>query len=255
MTTAKPIVTWLLCTNKSDALLFRAIDSCFSQSIANFNFLIVVNGADHAAISANILARYSDPRLKVITTSIKFLNFSLNLGIHYINTEFIARMDADDVADFYRLEKQVSYLRKNHLVSLVGSYYHTINDRGEVVALKELPCSDHEIRSALYFGNPICHPSIMFRRELVAKNGGYLGGLHSEDYDLWVRLSRDKEFIFANIPEPLTSYCVTGGDARGSPKAYISNAASQFHAFLSTGRIKWLLASWVSIGKLIFLSK
>lgn len=255
MTSVKPIVTWLLCTNKCDALLFRAIDSCFSQSIDHFNLLIVVNGVDHVVVSASILARYSDPRLKVVTTSITFLNFSLNLGIHYIDTEFVARMDADDVADFYRLEKQVSYLRKNHLVSLVGSYYYTINDRGEVVALKELPCSDLEIRAALHYGNPICHPSIMFRRELVAKNGGYLGGLHSEDYDLWVRLSHDKKILFANIPEPLTSYCVTGGDARGSRKAYISNAATQFHAFLATGRIKWLLASWISIGKLIFLSK
>lgn len=250
----KKLVTWLLCTNKVNSLLFRAIDSCLNQSIDNFEVLIVVNGCDCVSVKSSIQKKYNDPRIKLITTSIKFLNFSLNLGLHHCNTEFVARMDADDVAGYDRLERQVQYLIENPNVSLVGSSYFLIDSECNVLDLVELPASNSEIKSALYYANPICHPSIMFRRDIILQNGGYLGGMHSEDYELWVRLSLDPNFIFANLKEPLTSYSVVGGEARGSRMAYINTAAVQFKSFLITWNIKWVFGMTLSVFKRIIRS-
>ena len=251
MTDDEALVSWLLCTNKAGPLLFRAIDSCLNQSIMNFTLLIVVNGSDQLSVMRTIESEYSDPRIQLVSTSINFLNFSLNLGLHHCNTEFVARMDADDVAGYYRLEKQVQFLNENPRVSVVGSNYYIIDAEGSVLDLVELPTSNSKIKSSLYYSNPICHPSIMFRRDVFLKNGGYLGGLHSEDYEMWVRLSLDPSIVFANLEEPLTSYSVVGGEARGARMAYINMAATQFKSFLIGWDIRWIFGIFSSVFKLI----
>lgn len=216
--------------------------------MADFELLLVVNGPDVERLVPSLTQEYAaDPRVRVIGTPIHLLNFSLSLGLHLARSPYVARMDADDVSHPVRLEMQLAYLESHKDVAVVGSCYTLIDPQGRVNGKVDVPSADHEIRKALRFRNPICHPSVMFRRDLILRIGGYLGGKNAEDYDLWLRLAMHRQWRFANLPEPLLSYNVsTDGAARRSREAYANVASAQLRQFLVTREAGWLIGATLS---------
>ena len=64
----------------------------------------------------------------------------------------------------------------------------------------------------------------MFRRELVARHGGYRAGDFPEDYELWLRWL-DAGVRMAKVPRPLLTWHDSTGrlsrtDARYDPEAF-----------------------------------
>jgi hypothetical protein len=156
-------------------------------------------------------------------------------------------MDGDDVAAPERLERQLNYMMDNPHIAVVGSDYRLIDAYGNEHGTVLLPKSDSEIRKALLWGNPICHPAVMFRRDVVRSQGGYLGGRNAEDYDLWLRICLSRKLKFANLPDLLLSYNVeSGGGARRSREAYANVAAAQFRNFIVSRDLRWLAAALVT---------
>lgn len=251
-----PSVTWLLCTNREDALLYRAVESCLSQSLNDFELLLVVNGPDANKLVTVLDQFYaSDERVMVIGTSVHMLNFSLSLGLHFARAPFVARMDADDVSHPERLATQLAYMQANDDVAVLGSSYLLIDNNGRVHGKVDVPTTDLAIRKALRFANPICHPSVMLRREAILSEGGYLGGRNAEDYDLWLRLATGSRWRFANLPAPLLSYNVApDGPARRSRVAYANVASAQFRQFIITRDFRWLIGASLSAGKSFLLA-
>lgn len=245
-----------MCTNREDALLYRAIESCLSQTMTDFELLIVVNGPDFDRLLSVLSQSYeSNERVRIIGTPVHLLNFSLSLGLHLARAPFVARMDADDVSDPVRLETQLAYMKANDDVAVVGSAYLLIDSQNRVHRKVVTPETDLEIRNALRFRNPICHPSVMLRRDAILAEGGYLGGRNAEDYDLWLRLAMGRRWRFANLPAPLLSYNVsTDGPARRSRSAYANVAGAQLRQFLLTRDICWLMGATMSAGKSFFLA-
>jgi hypothetical protein len=159
-------------------------------------------------------------------------------------------MDADDISYPRRLATQVSFMSKNPDVILSGSSYDIIDENNQVVSKKLLPETNIKIRSAFWFSNPICHPSVIFRRLNIIKEGGYFGNGGAEDYNLWLRLSENNDFIFANIPETLIGYRIPiKSTVRRSRLAYIHVASTQFETFMRSGKIKWLFGSVLFFAK------
>jgi hypothetical protein len=118
-----------------------------------------------------------------------------------------------------------------------------------------VPTNDKLIRRALFHGNPLCHPTVMFRRDVVLAAGGYLGGLHAEDYDLWSRLALNSTLHFANLSDVCLGYRVIGvGAARHSRWAYASVAASQLRNFLIGAGLLWGVSAFLSVIKLLIRS-
>ena len=99
MKNIKPLVSWLLCTNRADNLLWRAIDSCLCQTLTNFELLIITNGVEAKLIAKQVEERYiEDDRVCVLVSDIQMLNFNLSLGVWRARGQYLARMDADDVS-------------------------------------------------------------------------------------------------------------------------------------------------------------
>jgi hypothetical protein len=119
------------------------------------------------------------------------------VGLHLARGELIARMDADDVSELDRLERQVSFLNANPLVGVCGSWVKTIGERdGEIWRYVE---DDAVIRCRLLFESALAHPAVMMRASLVRQVGGYDVAFPSaQDYDLWVRLAAHTRL--ANLP-------------------------------------------------------
>lgn len=244
-----PQVSWLLCSHKIEPGLHMALQSCLGQTFIDFEIIFVANGDQHKEIEKIVREWFVDDlRLRIFSTPIRGLTFSLNLGLHHARGDLIARMDADDIAESDRLEVQVSYMNQHSSILVLGTAFKMIGQDGQILRTTFRPTSDAEIRRALVWRNPICHPSVMFRRHEIRQAGGYLGGLYAEDYDLWVRIARRPGPTFHNLEYAGISYRATGAEARGSVIAYSSQAGTQIQRFVMTGSLLWLLGalfSWI----------
>jgi len=244
-----PQVSWLLCSHKIEPALRMALASCLDQTFIDFEVIFVANGDQHKEIEKIVREWFvGDLRLRIFSTPIRGLTFSLNLGLHHARGELIARMDADDIAESDRLEVQVSYMNQHSSVLVLGTAFKIIGPDGQILRTTFPPRFDAEIRRALVWRNPICHPSVMYRRHEITQAGGYLGGLYAEDYDLWVRIASGPRLAFHNMEYAGISYRATGAEARGSAVAYSSQAGTQIQRFVMTGNLLWLLgalSSWI----------
>jgi len=189
-----------------ESYLKKSIDSILSQTYQNFEFIIINDGSTDN--TKNILNDYRNyERIKVIDQDNIGLTKSLNKGIHLAKGKYIARMDCDDISFKKRLEAQKKFLDKNKDCAVVGTYYKEINGVGEIISkikYKDIYNYDH-IKEKLVKGNIISHSSVMFRKDLIIKEGLYDENIpYGQDYDLWVRLA--KNYRINIIPKCLHYY-------------------------------------------------
>ncbi len=246
-----PTVSWLICTHVANDQLRLAVQSCLQQSFSDFELVLVINGAETERVTQLAKAWFAaDPRVRIFTTEVRHLIFSLSLGLHHARGALVARMDSDDLSHSDRLAKQVTFMAAHPDVVVLGTAYEIIDAEGKPQKTVILPALDADVRRAMLWGNPICHPSVMFRREAVLAVGGYLGGLHAEDYDLWLRLAVNHANKFANLESVCLGYRSVGvGTARRARAAYASMASAQFRHFANGFGLPWFLAAVVSTFK------
>lgn len=251
-----PKISVLLCTNKIDEYFYQAIESVLSQSFEDFELIIILNGKMLPPDTRKILQdKIVDQRVMIIQTMVEGLTFSLNLGLHHSKAPIVARMDADDISYHDRFEIQYRFLLKNQNVMLCGSNYDFIDGNSRVLRSSNLYLDNSHIRKKLYWSNPICHPTVMFRKDYALSVGGYSGD-KAEDYDLWLRMMSFTDKAFVNLPMRLLAYRTSGlSQARGAKLAYITMALSQMKMFFLTYNAKWILSMLVSIGKIFIRSR
>jgi len=179
------------------AFLQEAIDSVLSQSLSDFELICV---DDHSSDqTADCLASYSDSRLRVLTNSGQGMAAALNTGLKEARGALIARMDADDIAHPKRLAAQVRFLNENPDIAVCGTQVELFGtEQGSLI----MPLESEAIRTALIFGTPFIHPTVMFRRSVIDQ--GYLYNVSFElaqDYEFWARVV--PQFKSANLPRVL----------------------------------------------------
>lgn len=200
-----PAVTVLMAVHNAARFLKEAIDSVFDQTFQDFEFLVVDDGSTDTTDA--ILASYADPRLRVMRLAENGgLAAALNAGIRESRGGLIARMDGDDVCEPRRLERQVVFLRERPDVLLLGTGFVRTDVDGRIFERVQYPTDNAALQERLLDGNQFCHPSVMFRTNVVRRLGGYraLAGGAAQDYDLWLRIAEQGEI--ANLPEMLVRY-------------------------------------------------
>jgi hypothetical protein len=140
-------------------------------------------------------------------------------------TEFIARMDADDVCLPERFERQYDFLRLHPEVAVVGSQMELIDEIGASRGPGDpSPLRFADILFAFLFNNPMAHPTVMFRRCMILEAGNYSRPKPVEDLDLWMKVARRS--ALANLPETLLQYrrhsgAVCGAIGKPSPEIVV----------------------------------
>jgi glycosyltransferase involved in cell wall biosynthesis len=198
-----PRVTVLMPVYNGGRFLHEAIESILRQTFSEFEFLIIDDGSKDA--SAEIIRSYMDGRIKLVQNERNMgLIFSLNKGLALAKSEYIARMDADDVSFPERLKNQVAFMDANPEVGICGSWLETFGIKSK--CLWRSAVHDAQIRCEHIFHSSIYHPTVILRRDLFDKYSlSYEETMmHAEDYDLWVRASRYMRM--ANISEVLLGY-------------------------------------------------
>jgi glycosyltransferase involved in cell wall biosynthesis len=183
-----------------------SIDSILDQSFGDFELCII--SEDPSPDTQSIIQSFQDERIEHVKATGTGISEALNQGITETSGQYIARMDADDIAVPNRLATQCAFLDKNPDVGIVGSCCRLIDTDGDHCGSWTVPAEDFLIRYELLFSNPIPHPSAMMRRRVLDQhslryNSEFDG---AEDYDLWIRLL--KHTNGANIQAPLLNYRV-----------------------------------------------
>jgi glycosyltransferase involved in cell wall biosynthesis len=211
MTNRAPTVTVLMSIYNGAQYLTEAVESILDQQFTDFEFLIVNDASTDT--SRQILTQFEqrDQRIRIIDNpENRGLTRSLNNGINAAQGEFIARIDADDLALPGRLAKQVDHLRRSTTCTIVGSVAKLIDSDGQSTGQTE-HFSPAQLTAQLLFFNSITHSSVMFRRDRIIALGGYNEEfVRAQDYDLWMRCLTDGQQIEL-LPDVLTAHRVHSG--------------------------------------------
>ncbi|CDX39612.1 hypothetical protein MPLSOD_40135 [Mesorhizobium sp. SOD10] len=197
-----PTVSVIIPVRDGAQYVGEALQSILDQDLADIEVIVVDDGScdNSAAIAMSIGDR--DSRVKVVANSGKGIVDALNMGISLARAPLVARMDCDDVSLPDRLRLQVARFEADPDLQLLGTAGLQIDREGKLLRPIDVPVGNDPLREALARYNPMLHPTVMFRTEVVRRAGGYRRAFtYAEDYDLWLRLSETGEL--ANMEMPL----------------------------------------------------
>jgi glycosyltransferase involved in cell wall biosynthesis len=188
--------------------LAQAMDSLLAQTFTDFEVIAVDDGSTDETPA--ILRAYADrdARVRVIRGDHAGISAALNRGIEASTHQWIARIDADDVASPDRFAKQIAAARRHPEVVVWGSYANHVDAHGNVLGLSKCgPTSVEEFRKLRAAGEDcyVIHPTSMLRKDIVLKAGGYDSRFNfCEDFELFDRMAEHGAVVA--LPEPLLLY-------------------------------------------------
>jgi hypothetical protein len=202
-----PQVSVVMPVYNTERYVAEAVESILSQTFVDFEFLIFDDGSTDRSLE--ILHGYidRDDRIRVFAKPHRGYVPWLNEGIRIARGEFIARMDADDVAMPDRFDCQVQYLRENPAYVAVGSDCLAIDPDGSPLHIIGYDSNHKTDEASLLNGESegLAHPTTMLRREALLSIGGYREQYEFlEDYDLWFRLA--EKGLLGLIPKVLLKH-------------------------------------------------
>ena len=236
------MITILLPFRNAAATLDAAIASIASQSLLSWELLLIDNASSDASTTTAQSWAERDLRIKLIHEQNVGIAHALNTGLAQARTPYIARMDADDIAHPERLAKQLAFLEAHPEIGVLGTrtrFETTVelsHGMRSFVDWQNRITTSHEHYVKRFVDVPLAHPSVMFRRELVDRFGGYDTGPLPEDHELWLRWMHHG-VRFAKLPEELLTW-------HDHPQRLSRTHANySVDAFFST-KAKWL-AKWM----------
>jgi glycosyltransferase involved in cell wall biosynthesis len=215
-----PLISLVMPARNAAATLEESLASLMQQTFTDFEVVLVNDGSDDAtlAIAEKFATRLS---LRVLHHgTCQGVANSINDGLAASDSEFVARLDADDLAQPLRLERQLEFMSSNPRIGVCGTHMQVFSSESDHNYVLAHPTSNAAIRTALVQRCAISHPSVMCRRRIFDQVGCYDPRFDfAEDYELWCRASL-LGVQFANIPEVLTHYRTHPGQV-GRQKAQL----------------------------------
>jgi hypothetical protein len=205
-----PLVSVVMSVYNGARFLRPAIESILNQTFRNLEFIVVDDGSTDE--TRDIVSSYVDidERVVLVRQDNRGQAAALNRGCAMARADYIARMDADDVAVSSRIERQIAFLQEHRDIGLLGGAVQEIDAHDNPQKIMVYPTTDQEIKQCEMEFCCFAHPAVMFRKQTFADSGGYRRAfIHADDYDLWLRLS--ERYHVANLQE-IVLYYRTHGD-------------------------------------------
>jgi glycosyltransferase involved in cell wall biosynthesis len=248
-----PEISVLLPARNAAATLDAALRSLVIQSEPRWECVVI---DDHSTDGTPELSRQwarRDPRVRVLGHPGRGIVAALNAALEAARAPLLARLDADDICEPRRLELQKRWLQQHPEAGLVscrvrfGGNPHAAAGYARYVDWLNSVITPEEIYLARFIESPLAHPSVMFRRELVERFGGYREGEFPEDYELWLRWMR-RGVRCGKAPEVLLHWNdpperLSRRDARYAVSAFYALKCRYFLAWWErrhAGRELWL---------------
>lgn len=176
--------------NESLDWVGEAIKSINTQTYSNFEFIIICDNPENKELVTFLENEAKkDNRIRLIINSRNIgLASSLNKAFKQSTGDFIARMDADDIAKPNRFKDQLHFLKSHNNVDLLCGNVEIINENGIVTSeSKNIVYTSEELKKILEIWNVLMHPTFFMRKESFEKVGGYRNFPAAEDYDFILR--------------------------------------------------------------------
>ncbi len=133
------------------------------------------------------------------------LGEALNYGLGKCSFNLIARMDTDDICHYNRFELQLNEFKDTPTLALLGSAISEFeNDVSNITGIRNVPLHHKDILSSAKTRNPFNHMTVMYKKDVICKVGGYMHHHLMEDYNLWLRLLSEN-YLTKNLPDLLVS--------------------------------------------------
>ncbi len=198
------MISVLMPVYNAEKYLKEAVASILAQTYDDFELLIVDDGSTDSSVQ--IASEFSDSRIRLLPKKHNGLIETLNYGLEHARGQWIARMDADDIALPDRFDIQMKYISSHKDVVAVGGAAYLIDAEGRKTGCLTVPPGNHEdlVNNLLYPGRGVSliHPTVMMRTETARALEGYRRQFAvSEDTDMWLRISCAGRLC--SVPEPV----------------------------------------------------
>lgn len=194
----RPIVSVLMPAYNAALHIREAIDSILAQTFINFEFVIINDGSQDETEA--IILSYYDRRIKYYQNESNLgIVQTLNKGIKLCGGQYIARMDADDIALPNRLAHQVDFMTRHQNIVACGTLYGIFGTQTQV----DVATDPQDIRCDMALFCQFAHSMMMIRKSVLeASHLQYREDYkYAEDYKLWTELLQYGDM--ANVPELL----------------------------------------------------
>ncbi|MBN3888726.1 MAG: glycosyltransferase family 2 protein [Nostoc sp. JL31] len=200
-----PKVSIVIPAYNSLKFLPETMESVFKQTFKDFEVLVVNDGSSDD--TEHWVSQIADPRVKLITQENQGLSGARNTGIAHASGEYIAFLDADDLWEPTKLEKQVLCLEENSEIGLVYTWVSLIDENGNFTGRVFKNYAENDVWHKLIEHNIVESGSVaMVRRQCFDTCGLFDRNLRSfvEDWDMWLRIA--SRYPFKVMKEPLVYY-------------------------------------------------
>lgn len=198
-----PTVTVLIPNYNNEPYIKECFDSIYEQTFKQFDVLVVDDSSTDNSV--NLILEYQNKiKLKVIKKDCNTgIIDTLNIGLKKINSDYIIRMDADDIMHKERIKKLVDFMEMNPEIGACGSAIQHFGISKELIIYEPNP---NQNKANLIFGHSIGHASCIYRNSVLKKhNIKYSKGYQfMEDFKFFYDLSSFSKLT--SIPDILYFY-------------------------------------------------
>lgn len=208
---SKTVAVTMSTYNEEISWIRSSVESVLNQTYTDIHLYIVLDNPDNTEIK-ECIEKYAvaDPRITILYND-KNLGIvpSLNKLIRAVTEEYVARLDADDIADARRIEKQMEFMREYQLdFVMCGARF--IDEQGNVYDGDKIPMLlTEDIRKIARYGNPSIHSSWLLKKQVYDSEGGYHEVKYCEDFEFFLRALQNGARI-GRMSECLITYRLRG---------------------------------------------
>lgn len=199
-----PLVSvYMVTRNRSDYFMPLAVESILSQTLSDFEFIILDDGSTDATY--DVLKKYQekDDRIVLVKQEHSGLTIGRNKAVSYAKGEYICNMDDDDVSLPDRLKEQVAFLRKHRDLKACVCLTAFLDQKREIYRKQVSAYYDRfSATGAVFKEVPVTYclnSTVMMTRSAFEHCGGYRSFFYfSQDYDFTLRFQ--ERFQAALVP-------------------------------------------------------
>ena len=171
--------------------LEKCIESIKKINFQSYQVIFVDNCSSDG--SYEILKKNRNKRFKIVKNKKNYgQSYSLNRAIKLSNSPYIAIMDSDDICLKDRIKYSYDFLKRNSKFALVAGKSNTINENDQITDVRRFTLKLNLINCRIFIDNPISHTTIMFRKKIIKKLGGYSQKYnYAQDFDLLSRILKN----------------------------------------------------------------
>jgi len=205
----EPLVTIICLCYNHEKYVTQALTSVLNQTYSNIELIIVDDASTDNSVNKIEVFLVNHPTIQFVKQEINTGNcLAFNNALKYAKGTYIIDLAADDILLPERILQGVEAFEQcgsNYGINFTDAQY--INKSGAVIKSHYLRDARGQLIESVPQGDVfkevlqtyfICSPTTMIKKMVFDELGGYDESLAYEDFDLWVRASREWKFCYTD---------------------------------------------------------